>query len=147
MRNLVIAIDFSDVTPYLIKEAARLAGCCKARVYVIHVAAPDPDFVGYTVGPVQERQFRADRLHTEKKELEQLAAELRSRRIDAVPLLIQGETAKLLLKELVSLQASMLIMGTHGKGLVKTALLGSISHEIVQNTTCPVLLVPYKKSR
>ena len=145
MRTLIVAIDFSDITPLLIKEAAKLARCYEARVYVIHIAAPDPDFLGYDVGPVEERQFRAKELHTEKKSLELLSTQLRLQGIDAVPLLIQGETVKLLLKEVARLRAGILIMGTHGKGLTMTALLGSTSHEVVRHTSCPVLLVPYER--
>lgn len=145
MKTLIAAIDFSDITPLLIKETAKLAGCYGSRVYVIHIAAPDPDFVGYDVGPVEERQFRVKELRTEKKSLELLSTELEHLGIDAVPLLIQGETAKLLLKEASRLQASMLIMGTHGKGLTMTALLGSTSHEVVRHAPCPVLLVPYAR--
>jgi len=147
MRTLVVAIDFSDITPLLMKEAARMARCLEARVYLIHIAAPDPDFIGYGVGPVQERQFRAKELHNEKTSLEHLSTELREQGINAVPLLIQGETAKLLLKEVASLQADILIMGTHGKGPAMAALLGSTSYEIVQHTSCPVLLVPYERDK
>jgi nucleotide-binding universal stress UspA family protein len=144
MKTLVVAIDFSDITSLLIKEAAKLASCYEARVYVIHVAAPDPDFVGYEVGPIQERQFRAKELRAEKKKLEQLATELKALGVDAVSLLMQGETAKLLLREVDRLQSCLLIMGVHGRGLIKTAFLGSTSHEIVRLASCPVLLVPYR---
>ena len=147
MTNIVVAIDFSDITPRLVDEAARLAKCYDARIYAIHVAAPDPDFVGYNVGPTQERQFRASTLHKEKSQLEQISEELRSSGIDTVPLLVQGETARLLLKEAGRLHANTLIMGTHGKGLAMTALLGSTSHEIMRHITCPVLLVPYRDER
>ena len=144
MKSLVVAIDFSEITSLLIKEAVRLAACYKARVYLIHIAAPDPDFVGYNVGPVEERQFRVKELRTEKKNLERLATEVTALGVDAVPLLIQGETAKSIVKEVVKLKASFLMMGTHGKGLAKTTLLGSTSHEILQHASCPVILIPHR---
>ncbi|XP_050273835.1 universal stress protein PHOS32-like isoform X1 [Quercus robur] len=44
------------------------------------------------------------------------------------------------------LGADMLVMGSHGYGLVKRALLGSVSNHCAQNVKCPVLIVKMPKS-
>uniref|UniRef100_A0A7N2L5D7 UspA domain-containing protein n=1 Tax=Quercus lobata TaxID=97700 RepID=A0A7N2L5D7_QUELO len=44
------------------------------------------------------------------------------------------------------LGADMLVMGSHGYGLVKRALLGSVSNHCAQNVKCPVLIVKKPKS-
>jgi nucleotide-binding universal stress UspA family protein len=36
----------------------------------------------------------------------------------------------------------LLIMGSHARGVVRRALLGSVSSEVVDRTSCPVLVVP-----
>ncbi|GMI65412.1 hypothetical protein like AT3G62550 [Hibiscus trionum] len=43
------------------------------------------------------------------------------------------------------INADMLVMGTHGYGLIKRAFLGSVSSHCAQNVKCPVLIV--KKPR
>jgi len=143
MKTIIVAIDFSDKTLRLLHEAEAMARCySNAHVYLIHVAAPDPVFVGYEAGPSEERIFRSNKLHEEKKELEGYSVNLREAGITATPLLLQGETSKLLIEQTKHLHASLLIMGTHGKGLAKSVILGSISHDIVKKICCPILLIP-----
>ncbi|KAK4595612.1 hypothetical protein RGQ29_013908 [Quercus rubra] len=44
------------------------------------------------------------------------------------------------------LGADVLVMGSHGYGLIKRALLGSVSNHCAQNVKCPVLIVKEPKS-
>ncbi|KAK4595599.1 hypothetical protein RGQ29_013898 [Quercus rubra] len=44
------------------------------------------------------------------------------------------------------LGADVLVMGSHGYGLIKRALLGSVSNHCAQNVQCPVLIVKKPKS-
>jgi nucleotide-binding universal stress UspA family protein len=145
MKTIVVAVDFSGITSNLINKTAEMAACLKARVYIIHVAAPDPEFVGYKVGPIHERKSRVSELKKEKKELEQLARTLRDQGVNATPLLIQGATAELILLETQRLEAGILVMGMHRHGIAVTALLGSTSHQVIKHVSCPVLLIPYEK--
>ncbi|KAL4636791.1 hypothetical protein ACB092_03G034100 [Castanea dentata] len=45
-----------------------------------------------------------------------------------------------------NLGANVLVMGSHGYGLIKRAFLGSVSNHCVQNVKCPVLIVKMPKS-
>ncbi|XP_042475253.1 universal stress protein A-like protein [Macadamia integrifolia] len=44
------------------------------------------------------------------------------------------------------INADLLVMGTHGYGLIKRAFLGSVSNHCAQNVNCPVLIVKKPKS-
>ncbi|XP_054785126.1 universal stress protein PHOS32-like [Prosopis cineraria] len=44
------------------------------------------------------------------------------------------------------LGADVLVMGSHGYGLIKRALLGSVSNHCAQNVKCPVLIVKKPKT-
>ncbi|KAG8369088.1 hypothetical protein BUALT_Bualt15G0113800 [Buddleja alternifolia] len=44
------------------------------------------------------------------------------------------------------LKVDLLIMGSHGYGLIKRAFLGSVSNHCAQNVKCPVLIVKKPKS-
>ncbi|KAE8675428.1 USP-like protein isoform 3 [Hibiscus syriacus] len=43
------------------------------------------------------------------------------------------------------IKADVLVMGTHGYGLIKRAFLGSVSNHCAQNVKCPVLIVKKPK--
>ena len=146
MKTIVVAIDFSEITTRLIEKAAEMAACLAAHVYIIHVASPDPDFVGYEVGPAYIRQSRAGELKQEKKELERLARTLKGLGVEATPLLIQGPTADLILQETRRLKAELLIIATHGHRFSLGALLGSTSQQVMRNATCPVLVIPCRNA-
>lgn len=146
MSSIIAAVDFSDVSGRVVDTASELSACFDAHVYLVHVAAPPPDFVGERVGPAHERQGRAEELRHEKKQLEAYAETLRDAGHEATPLLIQGATAETLLKEIGRLDARMIVMGSHGHGLAFQALVGSVSHQVLEAAKCPVVLVPSRQA-
>ena len=142
MRKLLAAVDFSPVSKAVIEQAGSLAKAFSAELTVIHVAAPDPDFVGYAAGPQTVRDDRARELRTEHRELQAIAEGLRDRGISAIALLIQGPAVEKILAEGRRLQADAIIIGSHGHGALYRALLGSVSEGVVRTARCPVLVVP-----
>ena len=44
-------LDCSSITSILIEKAKEMSMYGKTRVYIIHVAAPDPELVGFRTGP------------------------------------------------------------------------------------------------
>jgi nucleotide-binding universal stress UspA family protein len=142
MKKLLAAVDFSPVSKAIAEQAASLAKAFSAELVLIHVAAPDPDFVGYDAGPQTVRDGRADELREEHKELQALADGLRDRGLSARALLIQGPTVEKILAEGERLGADVIVVGSHGHGALHRVLLGSVSEGVVRGARCPVLVVP-----
>jgi len=67
MKNILVSIDFDEHTEQLINRTAELAGKYNSIVWILHVAAPDPDFVGLEVGPQYIRDHKAAELKKEHK--------------------------------------------------------------------------------
>lgn len=140
--NVLAALDFSPAAPAVLRVAAELAARLGAKLWIVHVAAPDPDFVGYDPGPQDVRDDRAFELREEHRGLHEWAGELRERGLDVTPLLVQGSTVDTLLAEATRLHASYVVLGSTGHGLVAKALLGSVSDGVVRRASCPVVVVP-----
>ena len=49
--NILVAVDLSPASEKVVEAAGRVAKLTGARVYVLHTAEPEPDFVGYDAGP------------------------------------------------------------------------------------------------
>ena len=49
--KLLAALDLSTTTPAVLREARNWSRRLSAQLILLHVAAPDPDFIGYQVGP------------------------------------------------------------------------------------------------
>lgn len=146
MRRILAAVDFSEVSDAVVSHAASLAQAFSARLLLLHVAAPDPEFVGLEVGPQTVRDARADELRREHRELQRRASELRDRGFNAEAFLIQGPTVDTILERAEHLDADLLVLGSHGHGAAYRALLGSISGGVLRRATVPVLIVPKPRS-
>ncbi len=152
--KIIAAIDFSDITPHILEQTTTLAKALNAELFLIHVAEPNPDHIAYdydpatvyTVDSAEVRDSIAARFHQEHKNLQEYAKDMREQGINCTALMIQGITVELLLKEAVRLEADFIVAGTHGKGLLSQILLGSISKQLIKQTTIPIHLVPAKKA-
>jgi nucleotide-binding universal stress UspA family protein len=142
MKNILVPVDFSPVTLAVMKQAEAMARCVDGKLWVIHVAAPDPDFVGLDIGPKHVRDWRAAQLREEHRGIQTMALELEERGLDVTPMLVQGPTVELLLNEADKLGIDMIIMGSHGHGALYNALVGTVSEGVLHKAKCPVLIVP-----
>ena len=144
MKTILIAIDFSPGVENLIEQGEKLAKMTSAKLWLIHVAAPDPAFVGYSVGPDYVIENRTETLKSEHRKLQSYANQLKSKGIDAESLLIQGTAVDLILEKADRLEADMIIIGSHGRSMLYEALIGSVCAGVLRKSKIPMLIVPVK---
>jgi nucleotide-binding universal stress UspA family protein len=140
--NILVAMDLSASSESVVSCAREMARGLGAKTWLIHVADPDPDFVGYEPGPQTVRDAVAHTFHEEHRQLQACADQLRDEGVDCTALLVQGPTVATLLHEAEKLEVQLIILGSHGKGAVKKLLVGSTSEGVLQKATVPVLVVP-----
>src|SRR6187455_2467334 len=99
MNNILVPIDLSPSSEGIFAMACLFAQRLECKLWLIHVAAPDPDFVGYGVGPQYVREQRADELRKEHVDLQSMAKRAGAHGINAEALLVQGPTAETLVQE------------------------------------------------
>lgn len=142
MKTILVAVDLKSTDQALIRQAFILAEKFNSIVWIIHIAAPDPDFVGYGVGPIYIREVRAEELRKEHKALQALADQLKKKFIQAEALLIQGPTVEMLKAEVKKLKIDLLIMGSHKHGFLYETWIGHTSVKVIKEIPVPVLIVP-----
>ena len=142
MKNILIGVDFSAVTEALLRLGSAMARSFDGRVRLLHVAAADPDFVGYEPGPQTVRDSRAHELRAEHAQLQDMADRLCSKGIQADALMVQGKTSDTLLAQAEEWAADVIVLGNRRQGFVRKAVIGSSSEGVIKNARCPVLLVP-----
>jgi nucleotide-binding universal stress UspA family protein len=144
--RILVPIDLSAATAPVLDAVRGIAARDRAQVVLLHVAEPDPEFVGYEAGSDGVRDQVAQQYRSEHRALQAHAESLRADGIDTTALLIRGPTAATILREAQRLPADLLVMATHGHGAVFDLVVGSVSHAVLRGTTVPLLLVPVPRA-
>lgn len=144
MNNILVAVDFDKKTKKLLDHAELLAKKFKSSVWIIHVAAPDPDFIGHMKGVGLEaiEKQRANDLRKEHRTVQAYAEHLRKKRIKATGLLVQGATVQTVIDESKKLKIDLIIIGSHKHSFIYRAFAEVTSSLVVKKSKIPILIVP-----
>lgn len=145
MKNIAVGIDFSDLAELVLERAAELASALDAHLHLVHIYASEPDFVGYAEYAYPGEDEREEELREEKNKIRGLIDDLKKKGIEASGYMREGDTVHGLLEFAAKREASMLVIGTHGRGLVERLLLGSVAEGIIRHATLPVVVVPIRE--
>ena len=157
MKQLLAAVDFSKNTDAVLEQAAKLATALDAKLWILHVTSDEtqamayestqfsgyaPEFVNIP-GDVQlARDISAEEFRREHAQLLEMSSTLRGNGVNAQAMLLKGEAAKLILEKAEDLQVDLIVLGSHGHGLLHKALLGSVSEAIIRHAQRNVMVVP-----
>lgn len=139
--SLLVAVDFSNVADDQLEIVGRLARPNR-EIYLLHVAEPEPSFVGYEAGPNEVRHEVAVEFKREHEQLHALADRLREQGHKVSALMIQGPTVQTILKQAEKLEAEVIVVGSHGRGKLFDLVVGSVSAGVIRKSKVPVLVVP-----
>ncbi|MDX1685488.1 MAG: universal stress protein [Saprospiraceae bacterium] len=147
MKNILALIDFSDSSSQVVDKACEMAKNYGAKCWLIHVASPNPEFVGYEIGPQYIRDSRADELKQEHEQLQFHKKILIDRGVDCEALLIQGPINETIAQEIKKLEADLVVAGSHGRSRLYDLLVGSVAEYLIKNIDVPILLIPQKGTK
>jgi len=143
--KLLVAIDFSEITKLILEKVEEIALKTGAKIWLIHVAQPDPDFIGYDVGPDSERKFMATKFRDQHIKIQELSSGMKEKGINITPLLVQGSTIETIIEKAKKLEVDMIVTGSHGHGTMFHILVGSVSKGLLKKSPIPLLIIPVKK--
>ena len=140
MKNILIGIDFHEHTEDLISKSVKFAKQLQAKLWLLHAAAPNPDFIGFEAGPQFLRDERADILWDEHKNISRYTNAIKEKGVDSEGLLIQGATIETILEESIKLDIDLIIVGYHKHDFFYNAFFGNTSIQIIKKSKIPVLV-------
>ena len=143
--KLLVCVDLSDSTEIIVKKIEELAKSLSAKVWLLHNAMPEPDFVEFKVDPLAARESLAKKFHVEHRQIQELADRMRKSGVETTALLVHGATVDMILKEASDLEVDMIVVGSHGRGAMYQLLVGSVSKGVLHKSTFPILVVPTHK--
>jgi nucleotide-binding universal stress UspA family protein len=142
MERILLAVDNEDGTNQLVDYAGNIAAQFNARLYILHIARPEPEFVGYDVGPEYIRLDAAREYRDEHRWVQNLAHQLDAKNIDARAILIQGYVSEAILEQADDVNADLVICGSHINGFFYNLFMNNTAVELSKKSKRPLLIYP-----
>jgi nucleotide-binding universal stress UspA family protein len=142
-RRILVAIDGSDHSALALREAVDLAQSNHATLTLM-TTVPDPATwllggAGYPSGVDLERL--ADETERDYHRLLEDAVESLPPDLPVTKILVHGRPAERIVEQLRSGAHDLLVMGSRGRGEMRSLLLGSVSHQVLNASPSAVLIV------
>jgi nucleotide-binding universal stress UspA family protein len=141
-RKILIAVDNEPVAVRAADIGAELARALGAEMAFVHVVNSSLGYPADTGVPPNELLALA------KQEAKKLVSDFRqhlppqSAVLEFIPV---GGTATEIVKAAKEWPADLIVIGSHGRGGVQRALLGSVAEGVMRHAPCPVLVVRAKE--
>jgi nucleotide-binding universal stress UspA family protein len=151
IKRILYATDLSKNSAYAFYFAIDVAQRSEARIILLHVVEPLPPIVRFYGSSDEEKRYyqrekNAD-LEVIKKRLEEICQRLEKEGTSCLMLVSDmlvrvGHPVEEILKIANEEECDTIILGSHGKGLLKQTFLGSVSHGVLHRSRKPVFVIP-----
>jgi nucleotide-binding universal stress UspA family protein len=147
VRKILVPIDFSEGADAATALAAMLVRTFKASIELVHIWQPPPLIPlpiavvpsGADPMPINMEELARS---TAGAQMKQVAARLHDQGVGEVRCRVGIGNPAHDIVDLAELgHFDMIVMGTHGRGGIARALLGSVAEKVVRHATCPVVTV------
>ena len=141
LKKVLVPTDFSESARHALRYGISFAREYEAELVLLHVV--ENLTVGYAsdLFPVPMAEVFQEISGYAKTELAKLGEEARQRGVKAQELVVQGKPSAEIIRFAAENQVDMVVLGTHGKGMLDQALFGSTTERVVRRAPCPVLTV------
>lgn len=141
-HRILVAIDGSEHARRALGEAIDLARLANAKLTIIGVhQLSSALLVGGPVVPPIDLGELEQALRREYEQLLDAAVEQVPAEVSVVKVLAEGAPAPAILARARKDQSDLIVLGSRGRGGVASMLLGSVSHQVLQHSGVPVLVV------
>jgi nucleotide-binding universal stress UspA family protein len=138
MKKIVVGVDGSRGSLHALDWAYEEALVAGAELIVVHGWVYP--YVGARTGVSEPRsQMQLDAMEELTTSLDSLGSRLNAGLVQIHPKLTEQAPAEALLEE--SKDADLVVVGSRGRGGLRSLLLGSVSRTVVHHATCPVAVI------
>jgi nucleotide-binding universal stress UspA family protein len=141
LKRILVPTDFSESARHALLYGTSFAREYEGELLLLHVV--ENLTVGYAsdLFPVPMAEVFDEISGYAKAELAKLGAEVRQKGIAVRELVVQGKPSAEIVRVAREETADMIVLGTHGKGMLDKALFGSTAERVIRRAPCPVLTV------
>lgn len=142
ITNVLVATDFGPASESALMYGREVARTFGARLHVLHVVQNPMMYAGADMVGIDFAHIQADLEATAQKSFDMLVTAEDREQLKAVTAIRTGGTPAFEIVNYAKLSGiDIIIMGTHGRGLISHVLMGSVAEKVVRIAPCPVLTV------
>jgi nucleotide-binding universal stress UspA family protein len=145
LQRILVPTDFSESARHALTYGFSFAREYNAELLLLHVVEVVP--VGYAsdLFPTSMAAVFQEVSAYARAELAKLAALGQERGVAVRELVLQGKPSAEIVRAAREQAVDMIVLGTHGKGMLDKALFGSTTERVVRGAPCPVLTCRLKE--
>jgi nucleotide-binding universal stress UspA family protein len=155
IKKILYATDLSKNSSYAFLYAIDMARRHEAKIVILHAISPIPPYVEVSAGLTDEAKRK--QLDETVEELKihlqgfckKAEAEMGPPCVDLVSKILvpRGHPPEEILNASEKEGCDAIVLGTHGKGFLAHAFLGSVSNAVLHRTRKPVFIIPLPSER
>ena len=155
IKKILYATDLTENSAYAFRYAVSSAQQHGAKIHILHVLEEIKTNLLWAYFEMEKLQAIREKGKDEIKDRIQKRLEIFCQRelmdspacrdLVASTEVVEGDPAAEILRKADELEADLVVMGTHGKGLLAHAFLGSVAEKILHRIKIPVLMIPIPK--
>jgi nucleotide-binding universal stress UspA family protein len=142
MKTILTPVDFSPATSHVIDAAIELAHAVNGKVVLLHANQPPTVTADYGLAVENVQEIVSVTEKASNQQLEHLLRKLSDRGVDATTVSLNGSAVATIVAQARQLEASYIVMGSHGHTALYDLLVGSTTHGVLKKSPCPVVIVP-----
>jgi universal stress protein A len=139
LKRILVPIDFSEPSLKAVDEAAEFSrpyGAELILMFAVERSNYESPLLVPDSGAVLEEQARAA-----EEKLDEICRGLGKRGVKCRTLVESGVADQAILDAAKKVDASLIVMSTHGRTGLARVLIGSVAERVVQHARCPILLL------
>jgi nucleotide-binding universal stress UspA family protein len=154
LNKVLIALDYDPTAQKVASVGFSMASAMNAEVTLLHIIS-DPVYYSSTayspimglIGEMETFPMQLENVEGLKVVSQQFLDKFKHHLGDETikTVVEEGDFATTILKTAKSIHADVIVMGSHSKKWLENIVLGSVTGDVLKNTTIPLFIVPTKK--
>jgi nucleotide-binding universal stress UspA family protein len=146
-NKILVAIDGSDPSLHALEIATQIALTHDSELTILTVAPYPPPTLTEDAMPNYLPQYQDDLRESYKKMLQKTNKKLKEKHptLKTTPIVMEGKPSTTIVKAARAREAELIVIGSRGTSGIIDWMLGTVSQQIANSCTAPVLIVKDQK--
>jgi universal stress protein A len=143
IKNIIVPTDFSNLSHTAFEYAERIAEMADAQIHLLYVLDTASQFLSLQ-NPEDSKEKAIQQIEANAlKQLSDSADEFgEDTSLNVIKIVRKGIDYQEIVGYSKEVGADMIVLATHGRSGTLHSLLGSVAENVIQNSPCPVLVIP-----